>query len=207
MLAVAAFSLAATASSNNFAKDESVTFENVSALLGPYTRSTTGGGLGGIAWLDYDQDGDLDLYVTNSAFADNGLFRNNGDGTFTNVSTMAGVTNRLGNLGVVIGDIDNDGAGHFSENEHNVTSVDLSSKCTSGPAQADFDGDSFIDMAVMTAPYQAGPITVPSEDFVLLRNLGNENNWLTIRLVGTQSNRDGVGAVIKAKLAAIHKCV
>lgn len=93
----------------------------------------------------------------------------------------------------------NDGAGHFSENEHNATSVDLSFKYTSGLAQADFDDDDFIDMAVMTAPFQADPITVPSEDFVLLRNLGSENNWLTIRLVGTQSNRDGVGAVIKVK--------
>jgi enediyne biosynthesis protein E4 len=96
-------------SAHKFSKDQGVTFENVSMLLGPYTRETSGEGLGGIAWLDYDQDGNLDLYLTNGPSAPNGLFRNNGDGTFTNVSAETGVANGLGNSGVVIGDIDNDG--------------------------------------------------------------------------------------------------
>jgi len=96
-------------SAQKFSKDQGVTFENVSMLLGPYTREASGEGLGGIAWLDYDQDGDLDLYLTNGPSAPNGLFRNNGDGTFTDVSIEAGVANGLGNSGVVVGDIDNDG--------------------------------------------------------------------------------------------------
>ena len=66
-------------------------------------------GVGGAAWLDYDGDGFLDLYITNTREAKNALFRNNGDGTFTNVAEQAGVTSETGNTAVVAGDIDNDG--------------------------------------------------------------------------------------------------
>ena len=84
-----------------------------------------------------------------------------------------------------------------------ATGIDLSSKFTSGLAQADFDGDGFTDIAVMTAPYSLGDVTVTSEDFVLLRNQGNRNHWLTVRLVGTDSNRDGIGARIQVKAGKI----
>ncbi len=66
-------------------------------------------GVGGAAWLDYDGDGFLDLYITNTREAKNALFHNNGDGTFTNVAETAGVTSETGNTAVVAGDIDNDG--------------------------------------------------------------------------------------------------
>ena len=66
-------------------------------------------GVGGAAWLDYEGDGFLDLYITNTREAKNALFRNNGDGTFTNVADEAGVTSETGNTAVVAGDIDNDG--------------------------------------------------------------------------------------------------
>ncbi len=66
-------------------------------------------GVGGAAWLDYDRNGFLDLYITNTRDAKNALFRNNGDGTFTNVAEEAGVTSETGNTAVVAGDIDNDG--------------------------------------------------------------------------------------------------
>ena len=66
-------------------------------------------GVGGAAWLDYDGDGFLDLYITNTSDAKNALFHNNGDGTFNNVAEQAGVTSETGNTAVVAGDIDNDG--------------------------------------------------------------------------------------------------
>ena len=66
-------------------------------------------GVGGAAWLDYDGDGFLDLYITNTRDAKNALFHNNGDGTFTNVAEQASVTSETGNTAVVAGDIDNDG--------------------------------------------------------------------------------------------------
>ncbi len=87
----------------------SVSFRDVSTRL-DFTHRTEGGeGLAGAAWFDYNGDGLLDIYLTNGIGHPNGLFRNNGDGTFTNVSQEAGVENGAGNSGVVAGDIDNDG--------------------------------------------------------------------------------------------------
>ncbi|MDE2717077.1 MAG: FG-GAP-like repeat-containing protein, partial [Chloroflexota bacterium] len=51
-----------------------------------------GDGVGGAAWFDYDNDGDLDLYIANTKTEPNALFRNDG-GTFTDVAVEAGVTN------------------------------------------------------------------------------------------------------------------
>ncbi len=73
----------------------------------------------GVAWIDYDQDGLLDLYLVQSAATDiykpphplrSALYRNNGDGTFTDVTERAGVgTEGLYGQGVAVGDYDNDG--------------------------------------------------------------------------------------------------
>ena len=59
------------------------------------------------AWSDYDNDGDLDLYVGNED-SPSQLFRNEGDGTFVDVATQAGVTNGHMAKGVVWGDYDAD---------------------------------------------------------------------------------------------------
>ncbi|HLE83272.1 MAG TPA: CRTAC1 family protein, partial [Thermoanaerobaculia bacterium] len=77
------------------------------------------------AWADYDRDGDLDLYLGNEATAQSTdplslygrtgnpfpsqLFRNNGDGTFTDVARAAGVANTRFAKGVAWGDYDDDG--------------------------------------------------------------------------------------------------
>ncbi len=73
----------------------------------------------GVALLDYNNDGWLDVYAVNGARMTslektgpeywNRLFRNNGDGTFTDVTAAAGVAGRGYDLGVVTGDYDNDG--------------------------------------------------------------------------------------------------
>jgi len=66
-------------------------------------------------WGDYDNDGDLDLYVANEASTSHKLdfpsqlFRNNGDGTFTDIASSAGVANNRYAKGVTAGDYDNDG--------------------------------------------------------------------------------------------------
>ena len=59
------------------------------------------------AWADYDNDGDLDLYVGNENVRSQ-LFRNNGDGTFTDTARQAGVLNNDFAKAVTWGDYDND---------------------------------------------------------------------------------------------------
>jgi enediyne biosynthesis protein E4 len=73
----------------------------------------------GCGWIDYDQDGLLDLYLVNSAATQaykparplrSALYHNNGDGTFTDVTQRAGVgAEGLFGMGVAVGDFDNDG--------------------------------------------------------------------------------------------------
>lgn len=86
---------------------------------GKFTDVTFEAGLGQVhyptqtaAWADYDNDGDLDLYIGNESgygfTAPSQLFRNNGDGTFTDVADQAGVRNDQYAKGVVWGDFDND---------------------------------------------------------------------------------------------------
>jgi hypothetical protein len=66
----------------------------------------TGWGMGMTA-ADIDNDGDLDLYLTN--FGTNVLYRNNGDGTFTDVTTAAGVAAGGWSTSAAFGDMDGDG--------------------------------------------------------------------------------------------------
>ena len=61
----------------------------------------------GAAVGDYDNDGDIDLYVTN--FGEDQLYRNNGDGTFTDVTTSAKVGNSNWGTSCAFADVDNDG--------------------------------------------------------------------------------------------------
>jgi hypothetical protein len=73
----------------------------------------------GVALIDYDNDGWLDIYLVNGSTFDAldgkqtpphaALFHNNHDGTFTDVAEIAGVTNDRWGFGVAIGDYDNDG--------------------------------------------------------------------------------------------------
>lgn len=107
---------------------------------------------GGAAFLDYDQDGWLDLYVTSgnyhkrlsdpaykpSEIHTNHLYHNNGDGTFADVTAQAGVGDTGFSMGVTVGDINNDGypdiyvSNHgpnvLYQNKGDGTFTDISSK-------------------------------------------------------------------------------
>src|ERR1051325_6070590 len=72
----------------------------------------------GCAFLDYDNDGWMDIYLVNSGPCDfyspkpplrNALYHNNRDGTFTDVTEKAGVTGNAYGMGVAVGDYDADG--------------------------------------------------------------------------------------------------
>lgn len=80
-----------------------LTFTDVSNLIGGNQGILTES----CAWGDYDNDGDLDLYLT--ANGPNRLLRNEGGISFTDVTAEAGVGNTRFSVGVAFGDLDNDG--------------------------------------------------------------------------------------------------
>jgi hypothetical protein len=145
---------------------------------GRFTDVTFRAGLGEVhyptqtaAWGDYDNDGDLDLYVGNES-APCQLFRNNGNKTFTDVAQQAGVVNRRFSKGVAWGDYDNDrwpdlyvsnldGENRLYHNNRDGTFSDLGVKLgvarplTSFPTWFwDYNNDGHLDLFV--ASYTAG---------------------------------------------------
>ena len=121
-------------------------------------------------FLDYDNDGDLDLFCANGHPQDvieilmdhetyaqrDQIFENRGDGTYTDVSEIAGDYFREALVG-------------------------------RAAATADYDNDGDTDVVVMNSNQRA----------VLLRNDGgNSQNWIGIKLIGSRSNPDGIGAKV-----------
>src|SRR5438552_6420919 len=91
-----------------------VTFKHVSSPEKKYIVESMSGG---VALLDYDNDGYLDIFFVNSLTVDlvkskgktkSALYHNNGDGTFTDVTEKAGVGDIGWGMGVAVGDYNND---------------------------------------------------------------------------------------------------
>ncbi|MCY3548819.1 MAG: CRTAC1 family protein [Candidatus Poribacteria bacterium] len=121
-------------------------------------------------FLDYDNDGHVDMFCANGNPQDvvellvdhdtyaqrDQMFQNNGDGTYSDISEAAG--------------------DYFSKEFVGRAA-----------ATADYDNDGDMDIVIMNSNQRA----------VLLRNDGgNRKNWLGIKLVGTQNNRDGIGTKV-----------
>jgi hypothetical protein len=166
------------------------------------------------SWGDYDNDGFLDLFITNGGTVStqsNFLYHNNGDGTFTKITFGSIVTDIGGFSGCAWGDYDNDGCldlfvcnyGNSNLLYHNngdgtFTRVTAGSPVNDaansvGCAWGDYDNDGFLDLFVANGAY--GDV---SQTNFLYHNDGNANKWLTIKLVGTASNRMALGAKIRA---------
>jgi hypothetical protein len=98
------------------AQDTGISWVHDNAMSpGRYLPETCGAGC---AFIDYDGDGWMDLYLVNSGPSDfftpakpirNALYKNNRDGTFTDVTERAGVPGGTFGMGVAVGDYDNDG--------------------------------------------------------------------------------------------------
>jgi hypothetical protein len=129
----------------------------------------------GVALLDYDNDGWLDIYLLNGSTvpALKGqavppramLFRNNHDGTFTDVTEKSGVANERWGFGVAVADYDNDGwpdiyvanygKNRLYHNNHDGTFTDVAEKAgvmvggwSTGPSWGDYDHDGLLDLFV-----------------------------------------------------------
>jgi len=126
----------------------------------------------GVAFLDYDNDGWMDIYIVNSGPCDiwqppkairNALYKNNRDGTFTDVTLKAGVSGGTFGMGVAVGDYDNDGWPDIFvtsygkcilyRNNHDGTFTDVTEKAglscpgwTTSAVWFDYDGDGRLDL-------------------------------------------------------------
>ncbi|HEV8043196.1 MAG TPA: VCBS repeat-containing protein, partial [Bryobacteraceae bacterium] len=156
------------------AKSAGITFRHENAASNQkYLIETMGAGC---AWIDYDQNGLLDLYLVNSAATPafkpaaplrGALYRNNGDGTFTDVTAKAGVgAEGLFGMGVAVGDYDNDGfpdllvLGYgrsiLYHNNGDGTFTDVTAHAgvanagqwASSAAWFDYDNDGFLDLVI-----------------------------------------------------------
>ena len=168
------------------AQDLGVTFVNVARECGLNAKTIYGGehknkfllettGCG-VAFYDYDNDGWLDIFVVNGTRLEgfpagqeptNHLFKNNRDGTFTDVTEKAGLVRSGWGQGVCVGDYDNDGfddlfVTYFGKNvlyhnNGNGTFTDVSEKAgvagngkrwNTGCAFVDYDRDGYLDLFV-----------------------------------------------------------
>ena len=129
----------------------------------------------GVCLLDYDNDGWLDIYLVNgstyealdgkAAAPHAALFHNNHDGTFTDVTEKAGVTNDRWGYGCAVGDYDNDGwpdlyvtnygKNRLYRNNHDGTFTDVAEQAgvtigtwSTGATFGDYDGDGRLDLFV-----------------------------------------------------------
>jgi len=122
------------------------------------------------SFLDYDNDGDLDLFKVNGELKhlygqEDQLFENNGNGKFVDVSTERGAYfhEELVGRGACFGDYDNDG-----------------------------DIDAYI-------------INLEDHGALLRNNKGNQSNWILLHLIGEISNRDGIGARVTISYSGIKQ--
>ena len=126
----------------------------------------------GCAFLDYDNDGWMDIYLVNSGPSDffkpskplrNALYKNNRDGTFTDVTEKAGVAGGTFGMGVAVGDFDNDGWPDILitaygncilyKNNHDGTFTDVTKRAgletpgwTTSAVWFDYDNDGRLDL-------------------------------------------------------------
>ncbi len=161
------------------------------------------------SWGDYDNDGDFDLFVTNVGSSSvNLLFRNEGDGTFTKITSLNVVTDIGDSRGSDWGDFNNDGwLDLFVANRNQdflyqnngdgtftrITTGDIVNLVNNSYSCSwnDVNNDGFLDLYITTE--------AATNANALFINNTNSNNYLNAHLVGTASNVSAIGAKIRVK--------
>ena len=163
----------------------------------------------GVDVADLDNDGYLDVYVTN--LYSNVLYQNRGDGTFYDLSSLSNTDDIGMGWGTLIFDCNNDGLrdiylgndtyfgvngvkypnrlfenlGSFVFYGHDESSVVTSRFATYGAAALDLENDGNLDLAVVNSGDDGNQF---------FRNEHNQNDFVSIKLIGNQSNYNGIGA-------------
>ena len=182
------------------------TFEEVAASAGVADPWGTSGVCSG----DFNGDGWFDLYSVNISSPSNRLYLNQGDGTFAEITAFAGVGDVGDGRTATFLDIDYDGrVDLFSSNHVNPnrlyrnkgdsTFTDIAAALNIsepedpfGTGFGDYDSDGDVDLFLAT-----------HFGCSLLRCQGVENHWVVLDLIGTESNRSAIGAVVRCSAGGV----
>ncbi len=169
---------------------------------------------------DYNSDGFFDIYVTNNPTG-NVLLKNNGDETFTNVAGFTGTRFNSIGWGASFFDTDNDKdldlyvSGQLDGSDPGLksaayyeniggTSFIIKNSCFPGDTRSsysnavgDINNDGLIDLAVTNNDY---------ENIFLWKNVSvNTSNWIKLKLVGTESNRNAIGTKVEISVNGVKQ--
>ena len=203
------------------------TFEEIGLLSGVSCSDMGKAEAGmGVVFADYNNDGKLDITVSNFQNETNTLYHNQGDNFFIDTTITAGIaeyTHRYLGWGIGFLDYDNDGYKDiFVANGHTMDNIAEVDRSTTTPQQnllfRNLGNGEFVDTtaqmgegfslrktsrAAAFGDYDNDGdidilVTNWNQTVDLLRNEGgNQNNWIQVKAIGTKSNRSAIGARIK----------